>query len=191
LFGDELEEEWEGGFGHGAVVESGEFAQFGVRVAGDFHHAPEVRIFLITPVEFQLAIAGNDEQGRSFFPHVVERGEFVEERLCRADAAFRTNGEMGNGLRAEGDETCDLIGVHAFGGQPLFIEPDHGRQVAAGGVAADIDAVWRAPIAGDVPKRPCDRGGSVLNEDGRLGLGSEAITRGNDSDAFFFQASRD
>ena len=82
------EEEGEGGFGHAAVVESGEFAQLGIRVTGDFHHAPEVSIFLIAAVEFQLAIAGDEEQGRSLFSHVVERGEFVKERLGRADAAF-------------------------------------------------------------------------------------------------------
>ena len=98
---------------------------------------------------------------------------------------------MSNRLWAEGDEACDLIGVHAFGGQPLFIETDHGRQVAAGGVAADIDAVWRAPIAGDVAKRPCDRGGRVLNKNWRFRLGSEAITRGHDSHAFFFQTGGD
>ena len=88
LFGDKLEEAGEGGFGHAAVVESGEFAQLGIRVTGDFHHAPEVSIFLIAAVEFQLAIAGDEEQGRSLFSHMVERGEFVEERLGRADAAF-------------------------------------------------------------------------------------------------------
>ena len=53
-----------GGERHGTMVVALHLIERHILVAQEFQHAPEVSLLLVAPEEFQLAVAGDDDDGR-------------------------------------------------------------------------------------------------------------------------------
>jgi len=176
--------------GDSPVIEAVEFVDLRVGVAGFLHHPPHIRVLLVAPEQLQFTIPGDQQQCRSVLAHVVERGHVVHHRLLGADAALIADREMGNGLAAEWNDAGEAAGVEAVSRQPAFVQPDHAREIAARRMAADEDAVRRAPILPDVAKGPGDRGGGVLDVRRGLGARAETVARRHHRNPLFFQAVR-
>ena len=72
-----------------------------VLVADEFQHAPEVGLLLIASVEFQFAVAGDNDDGRCIGTDIGERGILVDSGLQGTDALLLTYIIMCNTLSAE------------------------------------------------------------------------------------------
>jgi len=128
---DPLEHDGMAGDSH-AVPVALEFVEGDPLVPGDLEHAHEVGVLLVAAEHLHFAVAGEQERGRGIGPDVVEGREFVDDGLLAGDTAFATDGHVGDGVAAEGDEPRDLVGIDPVGLEPAFVEAYHAGEVAAG-----------------------------------------------------------
>jgi len=131
---DLVDQDGEGGFGH-AVAVALEFVEGGLLVAGYFHHAHHVGVFFVATQHFEFAVSGDQDQWGGVGSNVVEWGHFIDDGLFAWYAPFFADGEVGDGVTAEGDQARYVVRVYSEWFEPLFVQSHHGRQVASCGVA--------------------------------------------------------
>lgn len=156
---------------------------FDVAVPVELEHAAEVGVLLLSAAHFEVGVAGGEEDGWEVgCADMVEGCEFVAGGLGHGDALLGADGEVGDALSADGDESAELAVVAAVALEPAGVHADHAGEVGTGGVSGDEDLGGVAAVVGDVLEDPGDGGGRVVDaglSGGAVGLG-EAVSAGDD-----------
>lgn len=117
---------------HSAMVEALHLIERNVRMTYELEHTPEVCLLFIASVEFQFAVARDDDHGRSIGTDVRERCILVDGRLKRTDTLLLAYVVVRDALAAEWDETRQTVGIDTILGQPLLLQAYHVEQITAG-----------------------------------------------------------
>ena len=80
---------------HGPVVVALHLIERHILMTHELQHAPEVGLLLIAPIEFQLPVAGDDDDGRCVGTDVGERGITVDGGLQGRYALLLANVVVG------------------------------------------------------------------------------------------------
>ena len=132
-----LVQDVESRFAHGAVVVPANLIQIGRGVSHQLHHAPHVGVLLIPSEQLYFPVARDEHQGRRVLADMEQGGIPVDGGLQVGDALHLAVGEVADHLPAEGDQPGNGVGIHSMLVQPRLVQPQHGRQVPAGGMSGE------------------------------------------------------
>ncbi len=160
---------------HGAVVVALHLVERHVLVAHELQHAPEVGLLLVASEEFQLAVAGDDDDGRRIGSDVGEWRVLVDGGLQGRDALLLTDVVVRDALTAERHEGRERVGIDAVFRQPALVESDDVEQIAACGVSGYKNLALAAIVPRNVLVRPCHGCCGVVEDVVNGSLGQQTI----------------
>ena len=176
-----------GGERHGAVVVALHLVERHILVTRELQHAPEVGLLLIASVEFQFAVAGDDDDGRGVGTDVGERGVLVDGGLQGADALLLTYIVMCNALPAKGHESRERVGINAVLRQPALVESDHVEQIATCRVSGHEYLAMAAIVLRDVLVCPGHGCRGVVEDVVNRSLRQQTVVHRNDHESAVLQ----
>lgn len=118
-------------FHHGSVVVAVEFVKVGLLVPHEFHHASQVLIFVVTSVEFKLAVATDEDEWWAIFANPVERCILVDGGLQCWYALHLAHVVVCNGLSAKRHTHHYAVGIDVVACQPCLVEAKQHVEVSA------------------------------------------------------------
>lgn len=73
------------------MIEALQLIQFRVRMLQNLHHSPETGVLFVSPRQFQIVVARDQQQRRHIVPYMKQRSHVINDQLVFFDATLGTN----------------------------------------------------------------------------------------------------